>query len=221
MLASKGAEPNSLKLLTQRRTNQFMCSVPPPSFDLRRFALLCAVALLLPLAGRSAAAETEPPFGIRTAYVQLVDGVYLLSARLHLPLNERLRKALSDGVPLTLDVELDVVGKRRFWLDEDVASLRQQFQLQYHAVSDRYLVRNLNSGEQNSFPTLDAAVEQLLHLSGLPVLDQALIESGRRYEFNLRITLDLGDIPDALRILMFWTDDWHRVSEWYTWPLLQ
>jgi hypothetical protein len=88
-------------------------------------------------------------------------------------------------------------------------------------VSDRYLVRNLNSGEQNSFPTLDAAVEQLLHLSGLPVLDQALIETGRRYEFNLRITLDLGDIPDALRILMFWTDDWHRVSEWYTWPLLQ
>jgi hypothetical protein len=25
----------------------------------------------------------------------------------------------------------------------------------------------------------------------------------------------------ALRVLMFWTDDWHRVSEWYTWPLLQ
>lgn len=221
MLASKGAGPNSTKLLAQRRTNQFMRSLSPPSFDPRRLALLCAAALLLPLAGGSAVAETEPPFGIRTAYVQLVDGVYLLSARLHLPLDNRLRKALRDGVPLTLDVELDVVGKRRFWLDEDVASLRQQFQLQHHAVSDRYLVRNLNSGEQNSFPTLDAAVEQLLHLSGLPVLDQALIENGRRYEFNLRITLDLGDIPDALRILMFWTDDWHRVSEWYTWPLLQ
>jgi hypothetical protein len=88
-------------------------------------------------------------------------------------------------------------------------------------VSGRYLVRNLNSGEQASYPTLDDAVEQLSHLSGLPVLDQALIETDRRYEFNLRVTLDMGDIPDALRVLMFWTDDWHRVSEWYTWPLLQ
>jgi len=186
-----------------------------------RIALVWATALLLPLTSGLGAAETEPPFGIRTAYVQLVDGVYLLSTRLHLPLNQRLRKALKDGVPLTLDLQLDVVGTRRYWLDEGVASLRQQFQLQYHAVSDRYLVRNLNSGEQSSFPTLDAAVEQLSHISGLPVLDLSLIKNDRRYEFNLRVTLDLGDIPYTLRVLMFWTDDWHRVSEWYTWPLLQ
>ncbi|HEY4644667.1 MAG TPA: DUF4390 domain-containing protein [Steroidobacteraceae bacterium] len=191
------------------------------SFIVRRITLVCAATCALPLSGGPAAAETDPPFGIRTAYVQLVDGVYLLSTRLYLPLNERLRRALNDGVPLTLDLELEVASTRRYWLDEGVASLRQLFQLQYHAVSGRYLVRNLNSGEQTSFPTLDAAVEQLSHISGLPVLDQALIEGDRRYEFNLRVTLDLGDIPDALRVLMFWTDDWHRVSEWYTWPLLR
>jgi hypothetical protein len=153
--------------------------------------------------------------------VQLVEGAYLLSARLHLPLNGKLREALKDGVPLTLEVELEVNTSRRFWLDEGVASLRQLYQLQYDAVSGRYLVRNINSGEQTSFPTLDDALEQMTQISGLPVLDRALIEPGRRYEFNLRVTRDLGDIPQTLRVLMFWTDDWHRVSEWYTWPLLQ
>lgn len=185
-----------------------------------RLALIGALSLpVLPAA--PAVAEPSPPFGIRTAYVQLVEGVYLLSARLHLPLNDHLREALKDGVPLRLGVELEVNGSRRFWLDEGVASLRQLYQLQYDAVSDRYLVRNLNSGEQSSYPTLDDAVEQLTHISGLPVLDRALIQPGRRYEFNVRVTRDLGDIPQALRVLMFWTDDWHRVSEWYTWPLLQ
>lgn len=186
-----------------------------------RFALLGALAMLPAFLGGPAAAESNPPFGIRTAYVQLVENVYLLSARLQLPLNGHLRDALKDGVPLKLEVELEVNGSRRFWLDEGVASLRQIYQLQYDAVSDRYLVRNLNSGEQSSFPTLDDALEQMTQISGLPVLDRALIEPGRRYEFNLRVTRDLGDIPQTLRVLMFWTDDWHRVSEWYTWPLLQ
>jgi hypothetical protein len=183
-----------------------------------RLALIGAFTVLPQVAGLAA---PEPPFGIRTAYVQLVENVYLLSARLHLPLNDHLREALKDGVPLRLEVELEVSGSRRFWLNEGVASLRQLYQLQYDAVSDRYLVRNLNSGEQTSFPTLDDALDNMTQISGLPVLDRALIEPGRRYEFNLRVTRDLGDIPQTLRVLMFWTDDWHRVSEWYTWPLLQ
>jgi hypothetical protein len=184
----------------------------------------CALlgALWLPaLFDAATAADSNPPFGVRTAYVQLVENVYLLSARLHLPLNDHLREAVKDGVPLKLGVELEVNGSRRFWLNEGVASLRQMYQLQYDAVSDRYLVRSLNSGEQTSFPTLDDALEQMTQISGLPVLDRALIEPGRRYEFNLRVVRDLGDIPQTLRVLMFWTDDWHRVSEWYTWPLLQ
>ena len=28
-----------------------------------------------------------------------------------------------------------------------------------------------------------------------------------------------GRLPASLRALMFWTDDWHRTSEWYSWSL--
>jgi hypothetical protein len=57
------------------------------SIIVRRFALACAVTCVLSLPSWRAAAETEPPFGVRSAYVQLADGVYLLSTRLYLPLN--------------------------------------------------------------------------------------------------------------------------------------
>jgi len=179
-------------------------------------------ALLLGLAFALAAfAQSQQAFGIRTAYAQLVEGVYLVNTRLHMPLNDRMRTALRDGVALTLELEIVVNGARRYWPDDTVASLVQRYDLQYDAVSDRYVVRNLNSGEQSSFPELDAAVEQLTRISGLPVLDRTLIESERRYEFSMRATFDLGDMPAALRVLMFWVDDIHGVSEWYTWPLLQ
>ena len=190
---------------------------------LRSGALLLAIAmgLLWGAQPTGVRAEAAPGFGVRTAYAQLVEGVYLLNARLQLPLNERVRGALNEGVPLTMVLELEVSRARHYWLDETVASLRQEYQLQYQAVSDRYVVRNLNSGELSSFPDLDAALEQLSRISGLPVLDEALIRRGYRHEFSLRVTLNLGDMPDTLRVLMFWTDDYHQVSEWYTWPLLQ
>lgn len=184
--------------------------------------LLTLLAASLPVMGvGSAWAEAAPQLGVRTAYVQVVDGVYLLNARLQLPLSGRVRTALTDGVPLTLVLELEVSRARHYWLDEDVASLRQEYQLQYQAVSERYVVRNLNSGELSSFPDLDAAIEQLARISGLPVLDESLIRRGSRHEFSLRVTLNSGDMPETLRVLMFWVDDYHRVSEWYTWPLLQ
>jgi hypothetical protein len=26
-------------------------------------------------------------------------------------------------------------------------------------------------------------------------------------------------VPDALKWLLFWSDDWSATSDWYTWPL--
>jgi hypothetical protein len=187
----------------------------------RGIVLASVVACLPATLAENAWAEAAPQLGVRTAYVQLVEGVYLLNARLQLPLSNKVRAALVDGVPLTLVLELEVSRARHYWLDEGVASLRQEYQLQYQAVSDRYVVRSLNSGELSSYPDLDTAIDQLARISSLPVLDEALINRGSRHEFSLRVTLNLGDMPETLRVLMFWVDDYHRVSEWYTWPLLQ
>jgi Domain of unknown function (DUF4390) len=201
--------------MTTYRMRSWHSSLSSPAW------LLVALATLHPLLQQRAWAEAAPELGVRTAYVQLVEGVYLLNARLQLPLSNKVRAALNDGVPLSLIVELEVSRARHYWLDESVASLRQEYQLQYQAVSERYVVRNMNSGQQASFPDLDSALDQMARVSSVPVLDEALIRKGYRHEFSLRATLNLGDMPDTLRVLMFWTNDYHRVSEWYTWPLLQ
>src|SRR5688572_2025102 len=143
--------------------------IEPIRRRLTRLALRCSVYLLL--AGgiaqtygqaqtqpeESQLAETRALFGVRSASMEPVDGVYLLSARLHVPVDDRLRTLLKDGLALDVELEINVIRQRGYWLDEDVASLMQRYELRYHAVSDRYIVRNLNAGEQSTFPTLDAA----------------------------------------------------------------
>jgi hypothetical protein len=78
-------------------------------------------------------------------------------------------------------------------------------------------VRNVNSGEQASYATLDAALDSLRVISNLPILDQALVRPERRHEISLRASLDVRTMPDTLRFILFWSDDWRQRSEWYTW----
>jgi len=179
---------------------------------------LAAAALLL--AWPYAAEAQEPQrFEIRSAYVELAQGVLQLNATFDFRLPEGARAALREGVMLTLDLDIVVRRARRFWFNETVAALQQRYELVYHALSDRYLVRNLNSGKQSSFPTLDAALDSLRVVSNLPILDQALLAEQGRHEISLRATLDVRTMPDVLRFVLFWADNWRQVSEWYTWPL--
>jgi Domain of unknown function (DUF4390) len=201
-------------------------TVNPPDLRLRREAiavtrLLAIVLLAFCHWAPSLAVAAEPPrrFEIRSAFVEPADSVYMLNARLDFALPEGARAAILDGVVLTLDLEIVVDRARRFWLDDTVATLEQHYELVYHALSERFLVRNVNSGQQTSWPTLEDALESLQVVDRLPLLDQSLILPELRYEVSLRGRLDVRNIPDALRFVLFWVDDWRQQTDWYTWPL--
>jgi hypothetical protein len=149
-------------------------------------------------------------FEVRSAYVEL-------KATLKFDLPEGARAAIREGAPLTLHLEIVVKRQRNYWLDETVATLDQHYELVYRALSERFLVRNLNSDEQASYATLDAALDALRVIKGLPMLDQALVVPKRRHEISIRGNLDVRTMPDALRFVLFWSDDWRQRSEWYTW----
>lgn len=159
----------------------------------------------------------ETRLEVRSAYVEPTEGVYQLSATLQFELPEGAREAVRQGAPLTLRVDIVVKRERSYWLNETVAALGQEYELSYHALSERYLVRNLNSGEQASYATLDSALDAIRVISGLPILDKALIVPDRRHDISVRASLDVRTIPDALRLILFWADDWRQRSDWYTW----
>jgi hypothetical protein len=123
---------------------------------------------------------------------------------------------LSDGV-YHLELDLSIKRVRQLLPNSSVAELTQRYRLQFNAVSSSYILRNVNSGQQVSVGTLDAAIEQLSGVRSLPVLDKALIAANRRYEASLRGKIDFGTVPFSLRLLMFWVSDWHRESDWYAW----
>ena len=159
----------------------------------------------------------EGRFEVRSADLELLDGVYHMNARIDLPISDAVRRGLAEGVPLGLELDLSLKRVRQLLPNSTDAELTQRYRLQYNAVSGSYIVRNVNSGQQVSLGTVDAAIGHLSEVRSLPVLDKALIAADRRYEANLRAKIDFGSVPFSLRLLMFWVSDWHRESDWYAW----
>ena len=108
--------------------------------------------------------------------------------------------------------------QRRYWLDETVATLEQRYELVYHALSERYLVRNLNSGEQASYATLDAALDALrvISRSADPGPGAGVAGPAARDQ-PARAASTCARCPTPCVSSLFWSDDWRQRSEWYTW----
>jgi len=161
----------------------------------------------------------EGYFEVRSATTRIIDNVHLLDSRLQLVLSSEALEALNSGVPLTIELQMQVIRVRRFYMDALDAELAVRFELEYRPLSQRYIVRNLNSGDQDSFATLYSALNNLGRVQGLPVIDHTLLDAGKKYRIRLRVMLQTKQYPVPLRMLFFWRSQWQLQSEWFEWKL--
>jgi hypothetical protein len=158
-------------------------------------------------------------FFISEIHTEVKEGVYLLDADIDYRFSDEALRALSNGVPLTIQLTLEIDRLRKWWLNDEIATLQQRYSLQYHALTHQYLLRNLNSGAFYSLPHYPAAVEALGTLRGLPLLDSKLILPDERYEVALQVELDIEALPSPLRPVAYITPAWRLKSDWYRWSL--
>ncbi len=183
---------------------------------------MCWILFALGLGSASMAQdeiEREGYFEVRSASTELLDGVHVLDARLQLVLSSEALAALNSGVPLTIELQIQLIRERRLYLDSLDAELEVRYVLEYRPLSQRYIVRNVNSGDQDSFATLYSALNNLGRIQRLPVIDDALLVPDRPYRVRLRAMLQTQQYPAPLRMLFFWRSQWQLQSEWFEWSL--
>lgn len=189
----------------------------------RRFRALPALLLLLLVAGNAVAQDEEVDregyFEIRTAESELVEGVHVLDARMQLVLSSEALRALASGFTLTIELQAELIRVRRWYIDNLEAELATRYELEYHSLTQRYLVRNLNSGNQNSFATLYSALNNLGRVQGLPLIDDTVLEADSTYRIRVRALLQTRQYSAPIRMLFFWRGQWQLQSEWSEWIL--
>lgn len=173
------------------------------------FIVLVSLCMLVPLPLH---AEN---FVITHAQTNPDNNVILLDAGLRVDLADEVLDALSNGVPITILLTIEVEQLRDYVWNKSIANLEQRYVLQYHALSEQYILRNINSEEQNNFRTLVSALNTLGEIHGLPVIDRQLLKGNENYQLRLRAEIDINALPSPLRPVAWLSNDWRQGSDWF------
>jgi hypothetical protein len=187
-----------------------MASSTPSCRSLSWLAAL--LALLLGFAAPAARAE-----GIEVKHAALVaaeDGHYL-EAEFEITLTHVLEDALNKGVPLYFALEFTLTRPRWYWFNEKIADARQIYRLSYNALTRQYRV-GVSNLYQN-FATLPEALAFLSRVRMRDIAEPGALVKGTSYTAEVRMRLDVSQLPRPFQVSAVGSRDWSVSSDWYRW----
>jgi hypothetical protein len=158
-------------------------------------------------------------FTIHDVHLEQRQGQYHLSLQIDYHLSKTALEALSNGVPLTLELRVLVERVWRSFWEQRPVEKRLRHRIRYHALTGLYRVTDLQSGEEESFVTRDAALYTLGNLSDLKLIASDELKPQVDYHVRLRADLDIESLPQPLRPLAYLHRGWKLSSGWTQWPL--
>lgn len=186
-----------------------------PRRGLPRWLLPGCLALLWLLAGSAQGGELR----VKDVRTRLEDGRFLLDADIGYRFSEQALEALGNGVPLTMLAHIQV-RRTGAWIWEDsVSDLQLRYGIRYKPLSERYEVYRLPGREGRSFVGRDAAIAALGEIRDLDLVAADRLAPDETYEVQLRVELDIEELPLPLRPIAYLRPDWKLGSKWTKWPL--
>jgi hypothetical protein len=174
----------------------------------RRLAVaLCALVL----ACQALAGGIEP----KRALLLPTEDQHVLDAQFSVDLGQRLEDALLRGVTLVFVLEFQLTRSRNYWFDEHIASQSQVVRLSYQALTRQYRV---SRGPLHlNFTSMDEALGVLGSVRQWPVVERAALRPGEHYSAELRMRLDIAQMPKPFQVYALANKDWTLVSDVVRW----
>lgn len=191
-------------------TKQNMLPVNRPL--LRRLGL---AVLLLCLSGALSAAGIV----ISQAASRLQDDTFVIDAEIDYVFSDVALEALENGVPLTVDLHVQVRRDGAWIWEADIVDFRLRRQLRFLPLASSYQVIDIASGDKRRFLTRLAAIDALGEIRSLPVVAVDQLTAGETYSMEIRSELDIEALPVPLRPTAYMSSGWKLSSDWSEWRI--
>ena len=178
-------------------------------------ALLLALLLF---AGSASSDNHLIGFKVIEATSHSRQGQRLVDAQVSFNFSTDAKEALENGVAMTVFVDTEIRTQGLFWTST-IASKRTGRRIQIHALSKQYRVKNLYTGQSNTYRSFTDMTDNIGLIKNLPLADESLLEPGKSYQLRVRAILDIESLPSPLRPLAYISSAWQLSSGWTTWPV--
>ncbi|NEV61008.1 DUF4390 domain-containing protein [Thiorhodococcus minor] len=167
----------------------------------------------------STAALARDNFAIEELETRFEDARLYLSARIDFNLSDVALEALDNGVPLTFVYHIQVRRTKAWLWENSLVDLQLRYAIRYKPLSERYEVYHLPGDKGKDFVTREAAIRALGELSDIQLLSRDALEPDQDYEVQMKVFLDVEELPLPLRPMAYLKPSWKLSSGWSKWPL--
>ncbi|MBP0621931.1 DUF4390 domain-containing protein [Cupriavidus consociatus] len=173
-----------------------------------RVVLMLALALLLwlpPAANAQVIEATE-------ARIEYQDGGFDLAASFEFDLPPALEDALHKGISLYFVIDFELTRPRWYWFDDKPVNTSRSVRLSYQPLTRQYRIST--GGLQLPFSRLKSALQFVQRVRGWRVFERNAVKPGESYHAQVRMRLDLSQLPKPFQINAVNTRDWNLASDW-------
>ncbi|MCG8325539.1 MAG: DUF4390 domain-containing protein [Thiotrichales bacterium] len=143
-----------------------------------------------------------------------VDGKFLLNARVSYAFSREVLDAIEHGVALYFNVHVITSIQRKLLWDKTISTDTLNYRLEYHPLSQRYLLTEYEKLKRYDYISLDAALNSMGSIKEYLIADRKTLLPDEKYITRIRVMLDNKSLPAPLRPLSFLSSDWQLSSSW-------
>ena len=179
-----------------------------PVSALRAFA----VALLVLLSAVPARADER--IGVIAAALEPAEGGgAVLNATFEFEMPQVLEEAVQKGIAIYFAIEFELYRKRWYWLDRKVSTSDLTYRLSYSPLTRQY--RLARGGLSQSFDSLEEALGLLKSVRQWKVIEKGVLSPGDRYDAQVRMRLDVTQLPKPFQVNAITSREWSLASDWH------
>jgi hypothetical protein len=140
------------------------------------------------------------------------DGAIVLNATFEFDLPQALEEAVQKGIALYFNIEFELFRKRWYWLDRRIAASTLVYRLSYSPLTRQY--RLARGGLSQPFESLDEALALVKSVRNWRVADKAMFLPGEDYDAQVRMRLDVSQLPKPFQVNAITSREWSLSSDW-------
>lgn len=151
--------------------------------------------------------------------IEVVENELNVKCDVQYGVHEEVEIALINGIEMTFKLVVEIRQERSYWLDPLITSISKSFKIKYHALSEQFVVSELNEQMERSFPDLYSAFYNREHIDEIDLISLAELDINTKYYIRAKAQLATEALPLPLRVKSYFSENWRPSSGWTVWPI--